>query len=99
MMPMQLSSEQSLRPDFFFDWTAFLAVSSPPQWGQNLAQRGAGFLHFSQVSLGTGAPHSSQVSSMMAVVFLYMAGGGVRGAWREGRARAPGDAPAGLAAG
>jgi hypothetical protein len=63
MMPMQLSSGQSLRVVFFFPPVGFLGISFP-QWGQNLAQKGMGLWHFSQSSLPMGAPHSLQISSM-----------------------------------
>jgi hypothetical protein len=62
-MPMQLSSEQSLR--FFLAWVLEVVLASFfPQWGQNLAQRGAGSLQLGQESEGTTAPHSSQVIFM-----------------------------------
>jgi hypothetical protein len=63
MMPIQFSSEQSLRVIFFLLAERF-GVRSVPQWGQNLAHNGAGFWHFSQVSLGIGAPQSKQVISI-----------------------------------
>jgi hypothetical protein len=71
MMPMQLSSEHNCRAFFFF--RTGLATSSFPQWGQNLAHLGAGFLHFSHSSQGISAPHSSQVSSIV-VHFLGLVG-------------------------
>ena len=82
MMPMQLSSEQSLRPVFDFATTRFWARSLP-QWGQNLAQRGAGLWHCSQASLGMAAPHSSQLSSMTISILSCFPGVRPEGANRN----------------
>jgi hypothetical protein len=70
MMPMQLSSEQSLRAPLLLLLTLRFVANSLPQWGQNLAHNGDGFLHLSQVSLGMGAPQSVQVSCMKSRFLL-----------------------------